>query len=196
MNIRLADIKDAAQIAKIHQHEINQGFLGQLGPKFLLKLYESMINSDSAFVTVADKDDQIIGFVGGCTDVGKFYKNFYKKYAVSAFFILLPKIFNLSNLKKIFETLKYSKQKKEKIPGAELLTIAVLKEFHGQDIALKMFEHFVQEMKKRKIKEFKVLVGENLSRAIRFYEKMGFEFHSLTSVHQDKSSKIYLYNIK
>ena len=37
MNITLATKKDATQIAKIHKQEINQGFLSQLGVKFLSK---------------------------------------------------------------------------------------------------------------------------------------------------------------
>jgi len=46
------------------------------------------------------------------------------------------------------------------------------------------------------LKQFKVIVGEELKRAIGFYEKMRFEFHSSTSIHKNKSSKIYIYNIK
>ena len=43
MNITLANKKDAAQIAKIHEREINQGFLSQLGIKFLSKLINKNI---------------------------------------------------------------------------------------------------------------------------------------------------------
>jgi len=76
------------------------------------------------------------------------------------------------------------------------LVIAVEKEFHGQKIAIKMFDSFVNEMKNKKIKQFKVVVGEELKRAIGFYEKMGFKFHSNTQIHQNNLSRIYIYNIK
>jgi len=197
MEICLATKKDAIQIAKIHQKEINQGFLGQLGIKFLSKLYESTIVSPDAFTIVAKDNDKVIGFISGCTNVAKFYHDFLKNYFFQVFFILLPKMFRLSILKKIFETLKYPQQKEEKkLPGAELLTIAVLKKYHGQGIAQKMFEQFVEEMKKREIKQFKVIVGKSLTRAIRFYEKVGFKFYSSISVHKHKSSNIYIYNTK
>ncbi|OQB44208.1 MAG: hypothetical protein BWY03_00314 [Parcubacteria group bacterium ADurb.Bin159] len=52
MKICLADKQDAGQIAKIHRKEINQGFLSQLGERFLSKLYEAMILSKNAFVVV------------------------------------------------------------------------------------------------------------------------------------------------
>ena len=196
MIIRLANKIEADQIAKIHHQEINRGFLSQLGIKFLVNLYKAMIVSDSAFIVVAEEDGRVIGFISGCTNVSKFYRDFYKKYALSAFFILLPQIFKPSILKKILETLKYPKEGKKDLPKAELLTIAILKEFHGQGIAQKMFEKFVSEMEKRGINVFKVVVGESLSQAIKYYEKMGFEFHSSCSIHGKELSRIYTYKVK
>jgi len=195
MNISLATKKDAIQIAKIHKQEINQGFLSQLGIKFLSKLYEAMILSQNSFVVVAKKNDEIIGFISGCINIKEFYKDFLKKYTFWAIIILLPKFLNIKTIKKIVETLKYS-EKKEDLPKTELLVIAVEKEFHGQKIAIKMFDSFVNEMKNKKIKQFKVVVGEELKRAIGFYEKMGFKFHSNTQIHQNNLSRIYIYNIK
>lgn len=197
VNVYLATKNDALQIAKIHQQEIDQGFLSQLGIKFLSKLYKVMVISPNSFVVVAKENDRIVGFISGCTNVNKFYRDFLKKYFFHAFFILLPKIFKLSILKKILETLKYLRQKEEKkLPETELLTIAILKKFQGQDIIQKIFEKFISELKKRKIKQFKVVVGENLSRAIGFYEKMGFKFFSLKSIHKKQPSRIYIYNLR
>ena len=195
--ISLSDKKDAVQIAKIHQQEINQGFLSQLGIGLLSKLYKAMTVSSNAFAVVAKDNGRVVGFIGGCTNVGKFYRDFLKKYFIQIVFILLPKIFRISTLKKIFETLKYPKQEKEKnLPKAELLTIAVSKEFHGQGIAQKMLEKFAFEMEKRGINVFKVVVGESLSQAIKYYEKMGFEFHSSCSIHGKELSRIYTYKVK
>jgi len=196
MNISLATKKDSLQIAKIHKQEIDQGFLSQLGIKFLSKLYKAMILSKKSFVIVAKENNQVIGFISGCLNIKEFYKYFLKKYTFSAIKILLPKIFNINTVKKILETLKYSKREEKDLPETELLVIAVKKEFHGQKIAVKMFDYFINEMKKREIKQFKVIVGENLSRAISFYEKMGFKFHSNITIHRNNLSKIYVYNIK
>jgi len=195
MKIYLANKKDATQIAKIHKQEINQGFLSQLGIKFLTKLYEAMILSKNSFVVVAKKNDKIIGFISGCTNIKEFYKDFLKKYTFWAIIILLPKFLNIKTIKKIVETLKYSK-KEEDLPKTELLVIAVEKKLHGQKIAIKMFKFFISELKDRRIKKFRVVVGENLSRAIGFYEKVGFKFHSNIVIHKNNLSRIYIYNIK
>lgn len=191
----LANKKDATQIAKIHQQEINQGFLSQLGIKFLSKVYEATIVSPNAFTVIAKDNDKVIGFISGCINVSKFYRDFYKKYVANTFLILVPKIFRISVLKKIFETIRYPRQKEKKLPEAELLTIVVLKSFHGQGIAPKMFEKFLSEMRKRGVRRFKVVVGKKLKRAIGFYEKVGFKFCSSISVHQGEPSRIYIYTL-
>ena len=109
---------------------------------------------------------------------------------------LLAKIFKASVLSKIFETVRYSRQEKgTALPAAEFLTIAILKEFYSQGIAQKIFQNFLSEMQKRGIKQFKVIVGENLPRAIRFYEKTGFKFHSNINIHQNNLSRVYIYTI-
>lgn len=194
MIIQLATKTDALQIAQIHQQEVNQGFLSQLGINFLTKLYQAMIDFSLTFIVVAKEHNQITGFVSGCTDLNKFYHYFLKKYFFSTCFILLPKIFQISILKKIAEILKY-KNTKNNLPKAELLTLAVLQEFQGQGVAQILLTEFNKEMRKRGIKKFKVVVGERLPRAIAFYEKMGFKSHSTVSIHQDQSSKIYTYTL-
>ena len=189
MRICLADKKDAVHIARIHLREINQGFLSSLGEKFLIKLYEAMILSKNSFVVIAKKNNQIIGFISGSVNARKFYKYFLKKYFFQVLFVLLLKI---TNFKKIFETLKYSREN-QNLPQAELLSAAVKKEYQGKGVAQKIFRMFVQEMQKQGIKKFKVVVGENLPRAVRFYEKVGFKYHASVSIHQNKLSKIYIY---
>ena len=195
MVIRLANKKDCPQVAKIHRQEIKKGFLSELGEKFLSKLYGTMIVSVFAFVIVAKSRDRVIGFISGCTSVSKFYKDFFKKYFFQVSLLLLPKIFRISILKKICETLKYPKQKKRKLPEAELLTIAVSPAFQGKGVAEELFKDFLNEMKKRKVKQFKVVVGEELGRAIKFYEKTGFQLHSSISIHKNKQSRVYIFTL-
>lgn len=194
MLIQLVNKDDALHIATIHYQEIHQGFLSQLGIKFLTKLYQAMTDSSLAFIITAKEHNQIIGFISGCANIKKFYRYFLKKYFFSICFILLPKIFKISVLKKIRETLKY-KNIKNNLPQAELLTIAVSKKFQGQGVAQTLLTEFIKEMRKRKVTQFKVIVGEKLSRAIAFYEKMGFKFLAKISIHQGQSSRIYIYDL-
>lgn len=195
MKVRLANRKDCPKVAKIHFQEIKFGFLNQLGEKFLGYFYKAMVNSSNAFLVVVEDNESIIGFISGSTNLNKFYKEFVKKYALRSFFIFLKRIFNVSIFKKAFETMKYSR-KEEGMPQAELLSIAVSKEFHGKGVAQTLLERFISEMKTRGVDKLKVVVGESLVGANRFYKKSGFEFHSKNYVHKDKPSNIYIYKIK
>ena len=190
----LADKDDALEIAKIHKTEIKKGFLSSLHISFLENLYSAIIESSVSFCVVAKEQDMVVGFISGVTDINKLYFYFLKKYFFQSVFLLFKKMFSLSYIKKIFETLLYP-IKEKKLPPAELLTMAVYSQFQGQGIVSKMFLEFILEMRKRDASIFKVLVGEELTSAIHFYEKNGFIFLKNTTVHGGKSSRVYIYKI-
>ena len=190
----LADKNDALAIAQIHKNEIHKGFLSTLKLVFLKNLYSAIIESEYSFCIIAKEENAVVGFMSGVTNINKLYSYFLKKYFFQSVVLILQKIFSISFLRKIFETLLYP-VKEKKLPHAELLTMAVSYQFQGQGIAGKMFSEFISEMKKRNIKSFKVLVGEELSPAIHFYEKNGFSFLKQVSVHSNKISRIYIYNL-
>lgn len=196
MIIKLANKDDCSEVAKLHVQEIKWGFLSELGERFLYYFYLATIDSQKAFLIVAENNGSIVGFVSGCIDLKKFYKDFAKKYTFRVLPLLFKKFFSINSLKKIFETRKYTKQEEKNLPKTELLSITVSSKFQGSGIAQKLLENFISEIKKRNIDQFKVIVGENLIRAIRFYEKSGFEFYSQSFIHQDMPSRIYIYNIK
>lgn len=206
MNIELAKQEDALEIARIHKAEINKGFLSTLSDSFLKNLYLAIIDSKENFCVVAKENGRVIGFVSGVSDLDAFYSHFFRKYFFKSFFILFKKFFSISFIVKAFETLLYPVKEKVtavggipqnavKLPKAELLTMAVRSEFHGQGIASKMFVEFINEMKKRNIASLKVLVGEDLKPAIAFYEKVGFTFLRNTKVHGKSSSRIYILDL-
>jgi len=194
MNIVLAKKEDAMVIAKIHKEEIKQGFLSSLGVSFLANFYQAIIESGQGFCLVAKENGETVGFICGVFDLGELYDYFIKKYFLKSIVILYKKFFHFSFVKKIFETLLYP-SKDQHLPRAELLTLAVKKEFQSRGIASLMFEKLVEEFRKRGIKNFKVLVGEELKPAIGFYEKMGLQFLKNTELHENKNSRIYIYNV-
>lgn len=192
MVIRLAGQKDAREIAKIHKEEIGKGFLSSLPLAFLEKLYSAAIESD--FVVVAEEGGKIIGFMAGTADIKKLYSNFLKKYFFHSVIFLFFKIFSFSSLRKILENLLYPK-KEQDLPKAELLTVAVIKEFQGKGLAGEILEVFLREMKNKGIKIFKVVVGEELKPAIKFYEKNGFKFVKNIALHGNDPSHVYTFTL-
>lgn len=194
MIIRLAVEKDARAIAGLHKGEIKKGFLSSLSVSFLEKLYGAIIASPHGFGVVAEDNGKVVGFIAGAIDIKKIYRYFFSRYFIQGGFLLFGQIFSLSTARKIIEVVLYPK-KENSLPSAELLTIAIQKDWQGQGLASQMFHEFVEEMKKRNVTVFKVLVGEELVPAIKFYEKSGFKFHSSLSIHKNQSSRIYMYTV-
>lgn len=192
MIIRLAEKKDTKDVAKIHKEEIKESFLSSLPMAFLEKLYSAVIEND--FIIVAEDGGIIVGFMAGTADIKKLYSVFLKRYFFHSVVVLFFKIFNFSALKKIIENLLYPK-KEQDLPKAELLTVAVKKEFQGKGLAGEMLDLFQQEMQKRGTDVFKVIVGEGLKPAIKFYEKSGFKFLKNISLHNNESSRIYVFEL-
>lgn len=195
MQIRLAVEEDTLEIAKIHKSEIGKGFLAYLGEKFLIEFYKAIIKSNFSFCLVAEEGAGIIGFIAGATDIGKFYKYFFKKYFWQTFFIILPKIFDIASVKKIFENILYP-QKEKKLPSAELLTIAVRNSFQGRGAGSQLLARLILEMKNRGVAVFKVLVGKELEKSVNFYRKNNFQFLKETILHNGKPSLIFIYKIE
>ncbi len=193
MIFELATKEDALPIAKIHQTEISGGFLSSLSPAFLKLFYIALMESGFSFCVVAKESDQVVGFVSGVVNMNKFYRYFLTHYFFQSFVILLPKVF--FSLRKIIESLLYPK-KEASLPQAELLVIAIQKEFQGRGLGSQLLSAFATEMKKRNVTVFKVVVGETLPQAIRFYEKNNFVFIKNISIHGKASSRVYCYDTK
>ena len=194
MILYLAKNDEALQIAEIHKAEIKKGFLSSLDVRFLESLYSFIIKSDFSFCVVAKEGDRVMGFAAGTLDINKLYLKFLKNHFFSSFAIFFPKILSPSFMKKIFETLLYPKKEND-LPKAELLTIAIRNEFQNDGLGGKMLFLFISEMQKRGTKIFKVVVGEELKQAIKFYEKNGFKMLRNTTVHDRRVSRVYIYNL-
>jgi len=198
IQIKNADFSDCREIAKIHKECLTKSFLATLGEKFLTLLYKTLVEYKKGILLVAEDNGKIIGFVSATADTGGFYKYFLKKKFIEASFLLLPKAINLNTLRKIFETLKYSKKNKINIllPKAELLSIAVKEDYQRKGVAQQLFKALAKEFYKKGINEFKIVVGDSLLNAKKFYRKMGCIKVGEFELHKGERSEIYIFKIK
>jgi len=191
MQVCLAQKKDAPAVAVIHKKELPTAFLSRLGIVFLSKFYEAIISHPGSFCIVAKDENGIKGFVSGTSDIGKFYKYFVKNYGFFLALVIFPKLFRFSIAKNVFENLFYA-NKINGFPDAELLSIAVDKNFQKHGTGSELIGGFIYEMEKRGAKSFKVLVGKELGVA-KFYLKNNFKLLLETKLH-GKDSFIFIYN--
>lgn len=191
MQISFAKDEDALEIARIHKSEINKGFMSFLGISFLHRFYKTVICYENSFCLVVRDKDRIMGFVAGSTNLKDFNKYFFKKYFLVIVLIMVSKIFNPLTRKKIKDNFFHIKRK-DNLPEAELLSIAIRKDFHGCGMGSNLLARFFHEMDNRGVKQFKVLVGKELNLS-RFYIKNGFR---LVSGRDDpkNTSLVFVYN--
>ncbi|OGZ64161.1 MAG: hypothetical protein A3A98_04240 [Candidatus Staskawiczbacteria bacterium RIFCSPLOWO2_01_FULL_40_39] len=194
MNFCLANKEDALAIARIHTDEIKEGFLSQLGTPFLSKFYEAIIKDPNSFCIILEENNKVTGFISGTTHIKKFYAYFLKNYWFVAIILLLPKIFNLSVIKKIIEDLFYTKKTAD-LPEAELLTIALKKELQSKGLGSKLVDELIREFKSRKVQTFKVLVGKKDALS-RFYQKNNFQLLKEINLHSTAPSLIFIHTIR
>jgi len=193
------DPEDIRQIVAIHCREIGQGFLSSLGDKALDLIFSLAIESESGVLLVAKdtaEQGRVCGFILGTTDTGAFYKDFLLKKSFSAVVFLAPKLLSFEKLRKAFETLFYpSRDNLLDLPDAELFDIAVNEQYKGSGLAQLLFREFVIALCCRGVESVKITTGEELTRAQRFYEKLGAEQVASTEVHRGQRTLVYIYDI-
>ncbi|MBN2893865.1 MAG: GNAT family N-acetyltransferase [Bacteroidales bacterium] len=188
--VQKAEIKNAIDIALLHKKEIPTGFISSLNLKVVKKLYESIITNEIIFVL--ENESTIVGFVSCAKNTGILYKKFIKKnlFAVAPYFVL--KVFSFSFIKKIFETLTAPKKTKldnEEIP--ELLSIVIDSNQQAKGLGKLLLDELENKLVEDKIKKYKVVAGDNLISANKFYNKYGFTLSAQTELHKGAISNIY-----
>ena len=194
-NISEDDISGAV---KIHRREISQGFLSSLGYNPLHMFFSFIRVSRYGILHVAKTtvNYETVGFALGTLNTAAFYKEFLIKRSIKAFIHLAPKLISFEKMRKIVETLVYpSKNQFLEMPKAELLDIAIFSEHQGSGLAQLLFQAFTDTLRDRRIDEFKITTGERLTRAQRFYERLGAEKAGEVEVHKGQKTFVYIYKI-
>ncbi len=193
--IKQAIKKDAAKLAVLHKTEIPTGFISSLNIKVVKKLYETLI-SRAIVITISD-EKSIIGFVSCTLKTKQLYITFFKRNFFSVLPYFMLKVFSISFIKKVFETLrapaKTRNQKGDDIP--ELLSIVIDHNQQAKGLGKLLLDRLEKELKTKNISKYKVVAGEKLMAANRFYQKYGFDFIRKTEIHKGEQSNIYIKTI-
>ena len=202
MDIRVCSTTSAPELARIHAESLEESFLATLGQPFLRQLYRAMAEDPSVSLFCAVADDRIVGFVSGGTGLKKIYLRLLKR-PFSLLWSLRYALLSKTSLKGIIEILFYSPKpasepvEKPAIPSQfELYSIGVSEEFRGTGIAVALYSSLVADFESRGAAQFKVMVGEKLERAHRFYKKMGATPTAILNLHGSNNSVLYIHNLK
>ena len=184
---------DFIKIAELHKKGISSGFLSSFTTKTLGAIYQTIAENKGSVLISAAADNRTIGFVSATLSLGCVYKDFIKKLKLNIIFEI---VFPLKNLFKIIELIIYPSKNSEKVSAeAELLSIVVAEEYRGKGIAELLYKELLKEFKKRNINSFKIIVGENLSKAISFYKRMGAVIVDKIELHKGLKSLVFLHTV-
>ena len=187
MTVKISPLEcsHAREVAQLHIQCISTGFISSLGLNFVTSLYESIAQSESCFGCVAQKDQQVIGFVAFTSDLNSLYRSVIKNKGFRFALLLTKKMFSWKNVKKIFQTLFYPRRVKQlDLPPAELLSVAVAPDQQGQGIANQLIQNGLQQCSRHGLNDVKVLVAADNGPANKLYKKNGFELTSQILSHQ------------
>lgn len=197
--IRQATINDLGSIVKVHINCFPCSYLAQLskvsclGDNQLLLFYkEFIIDNPELFWVAEDENDGIVGFcMGYYMDKDSQIKNFMHKNRVAiawkTLFLLLA--CNKYVWRKMIARIKHKptindwtivNNKYESLDNTQrgdLLSVCVLPKYRSTGYAQKLMEAYLKSMKNNGRKICLLSVKQDNKRAIKYYERNGFELY-------------------
>lgn len=192
------DPQNLMHVAKLHAKNLDQGFLSTLGIKFLFIMYQAIDECEASVLIVENDDTGVpIGFVTGAEGMRPIYQQMFKRLP-ALIAALLPSLLNPIKVWRILEILLHSKHSAEiqNFPTYELLSIAVDPHHRGQGVSERLYAGLLDHCRRHEIHSFKIIVGENLHPAHRFYLRMGADVAGEVQVHGEQRSLVYAQAIK
>lgn len=191
----LHDERTLRQVAELHASCIDQGFLSSLGPRFLTVLYRAIDRSDAAVLIVETDSTGVIGYVSGGRGMGPIYRQMLRDWP-ALIVALLPVLFKPHQILGIIEILRRRDKDdfSEDIPQHELFSFAVAQIARGTGSAERLYQTLTAYFLEQNVPAFRIVVGERLVPAHRFYTRMGAKPVHTFCLHGDSKSTVYAQN--
>lgn len=181
------------QVAALHAENIDQGFLATLGLPFLALMYRALDEADGSVLLTEERHGRVVGFVSGGKGMGAVYRRMLR-YPVRLGLALLPSLLRPKRIGRILEILRYGRRANAStgLPSAELLSIAVDPSVRGTGVSERLYRRLRSHFSERGVDAFRIVVGESLLPAHRYYQKMGAKPVARIEVHAGEGSVVYL----
>lgn len=192
-----AQKSDSLMFAILHCQTINQGFLTKLGQVFLESLYSFLIEKE--LVLGYKENHSIMGFASCAITSKGIMKRFVLSSPRGIFKLTVILLKNPALIKQLLETFRApglsESESGEEIPETELLSISVSPQAQKGGIGTQLLIALEHELKQRNIRKYKVIAGEKLEGANKFYLKNGFVLAKQISIHGKDISNVYVKEI-
>ena len=181
---------DLAEVAAVHRAAFPGYFLTALGEPFIARLYREYL-ATSEIALVAEQNGQIVGFILGTSDLSAIYRRFYQRNivftarTVATGFLRDPWLRTavrsrvghaVTAVRAITRRQAPSGPLPEgELGGPELVSIGILPSAQGSGAAAQLVDALLENMRDSGEKLCNLSVQIVNERAIRFYEREGWE---------------------
>lgn len=162
-------------LVNLHWQTLKESTLNKFGKRFLIIVYKSISLDANQILLVIENQGQIVGLAVATPNIKRLYNQIINKNFFPLFFEVIKH--SLSTPSLIIKTGKWllAHSARDNCP-AELLFIAVDKNYQGQGLGSKLIKKIIAEFHRNKIHQFKVGTWANNNLSNRFYVKLGFKF--------------------
>lgn len=188
MTIRPYEAKDAPTVATLHRLSLPRGFLSTLGDRFLGILYGLLARSPRTCVWIAaDDQDRCVGFVAGSLDIRASYRHVLSRGIVPLTLAVIPSLVRPGVLKRIVQTMAYTRRPHDGSDGAltssiapetiraELLSIAISAEARGYGLGRRLVAALEENFRRWDHEgPYRVVTDTEDLRSNAFYVSLGF----------------------
>lgn len=197
--ITRATVKNSPELAVLHHDTISRGFLSKLGTGFLQSMYSFLIQNE--LVLVYKEGNTVLGFVSCAITAGGIMKRFLVSSPAAIFKIIFALLKNPTLIRSLWETYRApslstsGSYESVEIPETELLSISVSPQAQKGGIGTQLLLALEMELAKNGIGKYKVVAGEKLEGANKFYLKNGFHLAKQITIHGSDVSNVYVKEI-
>ena len=193
--IRPAQKTDLSEIARLHSETLTSSFLASLGQNFLIQLYLFLIRKEK--VWVYDEESKIKGFVSFSHNSSGMMKRFLVNCPGCLFLLVVKTIVQPANFKRFFETFRAPLKTQQannfiELPSGELLSISVSPNCQASGIGSQLLKTLEEYLQQNQIASYKVIAGQELVGANKFYIRNGFVLIQQIKIHGDSMSNVYV----
>jgi ribosomal protein S18 acetylase RimI-like enzyme len=165
------------EVARIHQSALPSDIAALLGGQFLTRVFYPALIGSSDTALGAFKGDNLVGFIVFSSD-DSFYPRLVRKNFMKLALAGLSRSISPAFWRNAFSVARYMLSAGKPPDGSELAYIAVRPDFHGQGIGTQLVETGFERLRAAGITDCWVKTLESTPENVRFYERLGFEFHS------------------
>ena len=197
--IRPAQKTDSLSLAKLHLETLTSSFLASLGISFLDQLYVFLIRNEK--VWVYEENNEIKGFVSYSGNSSGMMKRFIIHCPGCLMLLAIKTLTKPALIGRFLETFRAPSKSQDNnhsifLPSGELLSISVRPNCQATGIGSQLVKTLEDYLLQNQILSYKVVAGEELIGANKFYTKNGFMLVMQIRIHGDKLSNVYVKEIR